>query len=111
MWRAFWDNPHQYNSTKGERFIDVKERVLKVLKRIQKEHQLGNILIVTHSIVIKCLILIFKGLSMDKLWDPPYIHDTSLTIVELDKEKNRNVLEGDISHRVTMMRKKNSVNI
>ncbi|MEK5392834.1 histidine phosphatase family protein [Margalitia sp. FSL K6-0131] len=98
-YNAFWNCPHLYTPAQGESIADVKERVLKVLERIQKEHSSGNILIVTHSIVIKCLFLIFKGLSNERLWDPPFIHDTSLTVVELDKENIRMVLEGDISHR------------
>lgn len=106
-YNAFWNSPHQYVPSVGESFNDVRERVWKVLERIQKEHSSGNILMVTHSVVIKCLFLIFKNLPIDRLWDPPYIHDTSLTVVELEKGNTRIVLEGDISHRVTMITREN----
>jgi len=99
---SFWNAPHQYNPLAQEGFLDVKERAMKVLNRIQRENTSGNILIVTHTVVIKCLFLIFKNLPLERLWEPPFIHDTSLTIVEMEKETTRIVIEGDISHRAAI---------
>ncbi|WP_413788986.1 histidine phosphatase family protein [Psychrobacillus mangrovi] len=59
----------------------------------------GNILVVTHSVVIKCLLSIFKTFPIGKLLNPPNIQDTSLTVVEVH-DKGYNILsEGDISHK------------
>jgi broad specificity phosphatase PhoE len=55
-------------------------------------------LIVTHSVVIKVLLAYFKGLNIEQLWNPPYIHDTSLSIVEIGNGTKRLVLEGDTGH-------------
>ena len=96
---AFWNTPHLYTPIGGETFGNVIERANRVLNRIKKEYTSGNILIVTHSIVIKCLFSIFKNASIETLWDPPFIHDTSLTIVEMDETGYKIVLEGDLSHR------------
>ncbi|UOY92309.1 histidine phosphatase family protein [Ectobacillus sp. JY-23] len=96
---AFWNAPKQYKSVSGETFYEVWERALRALKRITKEQHTGNILIVTHSVVIKCLLAIFKNASIEQLWDPPYIHDTSLTMVEVDEVGYRVLLEGDLSHK------------
>jgi broad specificity phosphatase PhoE len=95
---AFWNAPHQYTSVGGETFEETRARASKVLNRIKKEHKSGNILIVTHSVVIKCLYSFFKNSSIETLWDPPYIHDTSLTIVEMDESGFSLVLEGDTTH-------------
>lgn len=79
---SFWNTLHLYRSEDGEDFSDVCERVHSILKRIAKENDDGNILLVTHSIIIKCMFAVFKGKSIEKLWDPPYIHDTSLSVVQ-----------------------------
>lgn len=96
---SFWNAPQNYIPVGGETFFEMQERVWRVLDRIKSEHNSGNILIVTHSVVIKCLTSIFKNLSIDELWDPPYIHDTSLTVVEVHEREYRIILEGDISHK------------
>ncbi len=96
---AFWNNPHLYKPVEGETFEEVKKRAMEVLERIQHDYKSGNILIVTHSVVIKCLYSIFKNTSIKNLWDPPFIHDTSLTVIEMRKNGFNIILEGDLSHR------------
>ncbi|MCF6137760.1 histidine phosphatase family protein [Pseudalkalibacillus berkeleyi] len=98
---AFWNTPHLYSPVGGETFEQTRKRAIKFLEYIKKKYKSGNILVVTHSVVIKCLFSIFKNTSIENLWDPPNIHDTSLTIVELNQDKYRIVLEGDLSHRET----------
>lgn len=95
----FWNNPHLFTSDKGESFSDFQCRVLKSIDVIRKEHITGNVLIVTHSVVIKVILAYFKDIPLERLWEPPFIHDTSLTVIELNSGENRIVLEGDISHR------------
>lgn len=95
---AFWNTPHLYVPTKGEKFLDLQERVLKAINEIQQTYESGNILIVTHTAVIKVLLAYFKKLPIENLWDPPYIHDTSLTLIEFEGDGNRVVLVGDVSH-------------
>lgn len=96
---SFWNAPQNYNPVGGETFFETLERVREVLNRINSEHNSGNVLIVTHSVVIKCLISIFKNSPIEKLWDPPYIQDTSLTVVEVHENGYKIILEGDITHK------------
>lgn len=98
-YESFWNTPHLYKPVGGETFEETQERAIQVLNRIENNYKSGNILIVTHSVVIKCLLNLFKNSNIENLWDPPYIHDTSLTIVELNKTGNKIILEGDLSHR------------
>ncbi|MEK4486410.1 histidine phosphatase family protein [Psychrobacillus sp. FSL H8-0484] len=97
----FWNAPRFYNPMEGESFFDVQRRVLTVLNRMKSDKCSGNVLIVTHSVVIKCLLSIFKDLPIENIWDPPYIHDTSLTIVEVNEKGYRILLEGDTLHKET----------
>lgn len=96
---AFWNTPHLYKTLNGESFAMLHKRVLNAINSIQDKHSSGNILIVTHSVVIKTLLAFFKNYPLEKLWDPPFIHDTSLTIIELTGNKSNIVVEGDLSHR------------
>lgn len=93
----FWNQPHLYTPASGETFEKVKERLLNFLEQIKRVHLSGNILIVTHSVAIKCLYL-----PVESLWDPPFIHDTSLSIVEVSNDGFLILLEGDTSHRNLM---------
>ncbi|KAA0543121.1 histidine phosphatase family protein [Bacillus sp. BGMRC 2118] len=95
----FWNAPHLYTPIGGEYFTDIRERATQVLNKIKTKHTDGNILIVTHSVMIKSLLSIIKDLSIENLWEPPFIHDTSLTIVESRESEYRIILEGDNSHK------------
>jgi probable phosphoglycerate mutase len=94
----FWEQPHLYEALSGEDFYKVRERVIRVLEKIIKENPEGNVLIVTHGVVLKTIQGYFKNTPMENFWAPPFIYDTSLTIVEIDKGTAEIVVEGDISH-------------
>lgn len=96
----FWNAPHRYKSSDGEDFFAVEKRVKQALNIVKENYASGNVLLVTHSVVIKLLLAIFKELPMEKIWEPPFIHDTSLTVIEINGDMGRIVLEGDLSHRV-----------
>ncbi|WP_078596557.1 histidine phosphatase family protein [Evansella clarkii] len=96
----FWNAPHFYEPQGGESYEELRNRLTAFLKNAEGTHPSGNVLIVTHSAVIKMLSAIFKELPLEKLWDPPYIHDTSLTIAEIDGRGCNIIIEGDISHRL-----------
>ncbi|WP_062104388.1 histidine phosphatase family protein [Bacillus niameyensis] len=98
---AFWNSPQDYTPIGGETFEDIKKRAALVIKRIREEYPNGNVLIVTHSVMIKCLLLIFRNGPIEKLWEPPFIHDTSLTIVRKSEKGYQIILEGDTTHRKT----------
>jgi broad specificity phosphatase PhoE len=94
----FWKSPHKYVPKSGESFYDVKERVSRTLEQIIRDNPEGNVLIVTHGVVLKTIHSYFKNLDMENLWDPPFIYDTSLTIVEINNGISKVLVEGDISH-------------
>ncbi|MEO4052170.1 histidine phosphatase family protein [Solibacillus sp. CAU 1738] len=96
---AFWDSPHLFSAIDGENFDETQARALKVLNKIKKDYSDGNVLIVTHTVIIKCLLSIFKNDYIENLWDGPYIHDTSLTKVQVSESGYTILLEGDISHK------------
>ncbi len=42
-----------------------------------------NVLVVSHAIYIKALYSILKGYSLKEFWNPPFIEDTCLTILDI----------------------------
>ncbi len=101
---TFWNRPHQYKALSGEDFYQVRVRIEAVLKKIISENKDSNIIIVTHGGIVKTMMAIFKGIPVEKLWEPPFIHGTSLSIVEVDNSSGwefsafKVLQEGDMSH-------------
>ena len=77
----------------------MQDRVINFLNRIISEHDNGNLLIVTHSVFIKALLVHCKNQTIEELWGPPFIHDTSLSVIEIKNGEIEIKLEGDITHR------------
>ncbi|WP_141430636.1 histidine phosphatase family protein [Bacillus sp. 03113] len=98
-YHAFWNTPHLYIPKSGEGFYQLLERVKDIFRRIVSENDNGNILVVTHTISIKALLSYCKKLPLENLWSPPFIHDTSLTIIEIKDGNIEIILEGDAAHR------------
>lgn len=93
----FWNNPDDYTPVDGETFHQVMERAWTGLEEIINNED-GNVLIVTHTVVIKCLLAKLKNLPIKNLWDPPYIYDTCLTILEVENGEIKFLKEADICH-------------
>ncbi|MBM7665938.1 putative phosphoglycerate mutase [Solibacillus kalamii] len=98
QFKYFWENPALYEPVGGETFEQLINRAIKVLNYITSKHNNGNILVITHSVILKSLLMHVNGKSVKDLWTPPFIHDTSLSIVEIENEVYRVKSEGDISH-------------
>lgn len=94
----YWNHPSKYENPEGERFIDVMDRVANFLEELVNTTPSGNVLVVTHGVVLKTLYLLCRNASIDQLWDPPFMHGTSLTIVKLHNGKKELVLEGCMAH-------------
>lgn len=95
---AYWNEPERYKGVGGETFLQVQQRVIEFLKDLEDTVTEGNILIVTHGVVMKTLYLLCRNTSLKHLWDPPFIHGTSLTIVSLDAGKKELLLEACVLH-------------
>lgn len=97
----FWNAPHRFARDIGESFEDLNTRVKQFLNFIMSEHTEGNLLIVTHTVFIKMLLAYVKKLPISELWAPPYIKDTSLTILEYKNGHFTIRLEADTEHLLT----------
>lgn len=97
-WNAFWHNPPAYRPDLGESYPQVQERVLNVLNRIVTEHTSQNILIVTHGVIFKVIMAYFENRPLERLWDPPYIRQTCLSVIEICPQCTEILLHADVAH-------------
>ncbi|MEH7347692.1 histidine phosphatase family protein [Gottfriedia acidiceleris] len=86
---SLWKTPHLYNHSphQGESLLDLRERVGNVIQNILNSNEEGNILIVTHAVVLATIVAYLKQSPIEKLWDLPYVHGTSLTIIDFGEDK------------------------
>jgi len=94
----FWNAPHLYHHKTSETFIQVQDRALKTIDKIIKEKNSGNILIVTHGVTLKIIMASFEKRSLENLWDPPHIQNTSVSLIRIENQKPSIVLYADTSH-------------
>lgn len=95
---SFWKTPHLFKLNTGESFVEVQNRVLPEIQDIVKNNIGSNILIVTHTVVVKIIMAYFEGRPLSDIWNPPYIHPACLCKVEIEEDKPTICLHGDISH-------------
>lgn len=94
----FWNAPHLYKPLCGEDFLQLQHRITKGINEIVKEHKDETVLIVTHTMTLKALMASLENKPISSLWDPPFIKQTSLTIIEIDDDKIKIEMHADASH-------------
>ncbi len=94
----FWNEPHLYQPNGGETFDELIKRTENTLNDIISKNNGENILLVTHTIVIKAIYAILKKYEVKDFWNPPYIKNTCLTILDYNEGNFKFILEADTSH-------------
>ena len=97
-YNAFWRTPHLFQLENGESYYDVQDRAIRELKGILEQHEGKTILIVTHTVTLKLIMAYFENRSVSDLWDSPYIHPASISMVEIKGKKAIIHQHGDTSH-------------
>ncbi|MTI66156.1 MAG: histidine phosphatase family protein [Firmicutes bacterium] len=103
QYEIFWNKPHLYKPSTGESFKDFKKRILSSLNNIIKNHDNKNVLIVAHAVVVKQILNYFENRPLEKFWDPPFMHSTNLSLIEIEDENVAEIkLYADTSHLETL---------
>lgn len=74
----YWNKPDRFTLPCSERFIDVKKRVKQFLKHVKETYEEGNILIVTHGVIIKIIQLIEQKKTIQHLWETPHVRGATI---------------------------------
>ncbi|WP_273127517.1 histidine phosphatase family protein [Bacillus weihaiensis] len=96
----FWSEPHTYNHEphQGESLAEFKKRIITVFCKIIESNPTGHILIVTHAVVIRAIMSYTMNIPTERMWDPPFIHGTSLSTFKWDGKMFHIESVGDTSH-------------
>jgi broad specificity phosphatase PhoE len=94
----YWNEPAKFENPEGETFPDVKTRLAGFLQELGDSRSTGKILIVTHAVVIKTAVMLANKVTVNEIWEPPFIHGTSLTHMTYRDGVLELVLAGDLSH-------------
>ncbi len=78
---------HKFEAPGGDKFTDFHNKKKEELVRIISENSMGNILVVSHAYVTKCLIMAALDLPVEGFADKINITNTSVSIVELKDRK------------------------
>lgn len=96
--QLFWYEPHLFQSTSGENFEAVHKRVMDGIQLLLEKHKGESILIVSHAAAAKLLVGHFAGIEIENVWDDPFMHSASLSIIEFEEGKGAVKQFADISH-------------
>lgn len=94
----YWKNPHLYKPNRGESYDDLWHRVLPAFQKIAALNENKSILVVTHTVTLKIILAYYENRQLEKLWDFPYIHETSLSYLEISGHETKIHYQGDITH-------------
>ena len=99
MEKLFYD-PENYEAIDGENYSHVYERAERAFEEITK-NPYEDVLLVSHGIWINVFFSLLKKKKIKELWDAIVLPNTSLSLIEIDEDKNIDyILEGDIAHLI-----------
>lgn len=97
LYHGFWESPDQFLPENGESFADVGNRTYPALLKIVEKHPGERILVVSHAVAIKSILNKITGLPLNRFWENK-LFQTSLSIVEFDKEEFSILKYGSTEH-------------
>lgn len=84
----YWNDPKKFKIPSGENFFDVKKRVTHFLHDVSQQCKEGNVLVVTHGVIIKIVQVIAQNNDIGELWATPHVSSASVTTVKVDATNN-----------------------
>lgn len=98
QYESLWRDAPNYLPVDGESFDQVIARVTRGIAQIIKDNPKGNVLLVTHGMIIQVLLIHMRGLPLSNLWDRKVVHPTSLTVIDIEPGSVKILKEDDIGH-------------
>jgi len=97
----FWEKPHLFQARPGgESIEDVQKRACSWLSSlIQKHHDNEILALVSHTVVIKSILLYYEERPLETFWQPPAVFPGSFSQLSFEGGAFRAIdAYGDISH-------------
>jgi probable phosphoglycerate mutase len=97
--RHFWDEPSAYCSPAGgESFADLRARADAALATIVEANPVGDVLVVTHSLVIKAFWLVVTHRPVADFWATAEFGPGGLTVLHADAGEMAFHVLNDMTH-------------
>lgn len=95
-----WTDAVKYNPIdfSGESFIEVEKRAIEGLKKLVKGNDEGDIMVVSHGMILKVIFGYVLGHGLDKFWIDPVPQNTSVTTVSFKNGKFKMENFSNIDH-------------
>lgn len=95
----FFHAPEKYKAVEGgQTYEEMFEVVRETAEKLFAQAKDKDILAVSHGIWIKVFYCIMKNRDVRHVWNPPFIGNTALTVIDCSGTTPKIVLEGDMSH-------------
>ena len=85
LFRTWWETPHLATLPRGETLAEVGRRVGEGLEALRAQHEGETVVLVTHGVVIRLLVLDALGLGPERLWS---LEASLAGITELEYEED-----------------------
>ena len=92
QFHAFWHAPEQFSLSGAETFAQIQQRALQRFRHILDSSDAGNIAIVSHGIWIKSLLCALESRPLSRLWEPPAMHNCSLSTIAIHPDGNQRIV-------------------
>lgn len=89
---AFWHSPADFQVDGAETFADLQLRAITRVQEILNESHHSHIAIVSHGAWIKSLLCAIEQRPLNQLWQPPRMHNCSLSKIQIDGLGKRTIL-------------------
>ncbi len=83
----FSKHPSKFDMPGAETFYQVQERALNVVQQLIKQHSAGDVLLVSHGLWIKTILVHFEQRPMQNLWHPPTMGNCCHSIIEFNQDQ------------------------
>ncbi len=97
IWKAWREHPDQESIPGGESFVQVSRRAVRFFEAIRREHHDSRVLIVSHEIIIKILIMTALNADFD-IYRRFVISNASLSLIRARGDWLQAITINDISH-------------
>jgi len=95
----FNDDPERWHAEGGETFLEVRERMLRIISELAARHDGQTIACVTHGVAIRAVLSKILGVASNEISQKlPYSDNTGVSLLEVDGDEMKVVFYNDNSH-------------
>jgi len=80
----FKQSPEQFNFSGAETVQQVTDRGIAAVEHIRSQVPSGDVLVVSHGVLIKTIVLNYASQPLSVLWDEPYLDNCCRSILQFD---------------------------